>query len=155
MPTRLDAPPPVIDGLTDDGGGSEWVHLIKARHDIDAHLLEGRLRAAGVEARKIKDRGDPGAWLYGGSNPWAPVNILVRKMQLEDARIVLAEISIAGPSVDELRRAAPYKPPTIAWWAIAIALGLGLTGVALARTSEATGRCELPLLCGESAPATP
>jgi Putative prokaryotic signal transducing protein len=129
MGTKLDLPPP--PSLTKGGGGgSGWVELASARDDIDAHLLEGRLHEAGIETRAIKDRRAPGAWLYGGSNPWAPVTIFVRRFQLENARLVLAEISFMAPNPGVDRR----PPPRIAMkWVLALGLGALLTLAVLAQ----------------------
>ena len=152
MRSRLDLPPPVVDDFVDDdGGGSEWVHLIKARHDIDAHLLEGRLQEVGIESRKLKDRGAPGAWLYGGSNPWAPVSILVRRLQLEDARLVLAEISFDAPAAAEDRATGGTRSPfPVLWWATALALGVVFIFLALAEIARANVVCQVPRPCQES-----
>ncbi len=89
MPTRLQAPPPPAGTRSGGGGGSGWIQLVKAADDIEAHLLAGRLAEAGIEVQTLPDRAAPGAWLYGGSNPWAPVRVLVRRRQLEEARLVL------------------------------------------------------------------
>ena len=78
----------------DDGGDSSWIRLTSAANDIDAHLVGGRLEAAGVQCRFVKETRDLAAWLYGGSNPWAPVNVMVRRFDLEPARRVLAEIAL-------------------------------------------------------------
>lgn len=142
--------PPPTDRDDSGGGGSNWVRLLTAANDIEAHLVSGRLSEAGVEARVVKDRSAPGAWLYGGSNPWAPVTIMVRQLQLTDARLVMAEVSFAGPSA-----ARTARPGTDGWrrplvfWSFALGLGLLLTSVALARTGGAIDRCELPLLCAD------
>ena len=134
--------------------------MSRAQNDIEAHLLTGRLHEAGVETRRLKDRSAPGAWLHGGSNPWAPVAIFVKKLQLEEARLVLAEISWSQPPVDPSEaRAQVHSParPTrafaVAWWVGAIALGLLFTSIALARTGEVLRSCELPLVCGLEEPA--
>jgi hypothetical protein len=151
MAMRVDAPPPSIEAMR-DGGGSGWVSLIVAHDDIDAALLSGRLAEAGVESRLVKDRSGPGAWLYGGSDPWAPVTVMVRKYQLEDARIVLAEVAMAGPEAARVR--GPNVGTSMKWWLVALGLGILLTGLALARTADAIESntlrsCELPLLCGQ------
>jgi hypothetical protein len=141
------SPPP---GVVEEGGGFGWTELTRARDDIDAHLLVGRLEEAGIETYTIKDRTQLGAWMYGGSDPWAPVAVLVRRIQLEDARLVLAEISFQGPSAapaDE-DRGGSGRSGALVWWALALALGLLLTGIALSRTAAVVGVCELPLLCG-------
>lgn len=143
-------PDPADDG---GGGGSPWVTLLTAANDIEAHLLAGRLGEAGVEVEVVKDRSAPGAWLYGGSNPWAPVLVLVRRLQLDDARIVLAEISFCapdatGPQGSMHRR--DWRTPVM-WWALALGLGLLMTGVALGRTEAALHRCDLPLVCSGTA----
>lgn len=151
--------PPVVEP---GGGGTGWVELTQAGDDIEAHLLSGRLMEAGVETKWLKDRSAPGAWLHGGSNPWAPVTIYVKKLQLDDARLVLAEISWAQPTIDPVA-AHTHDPTTassstryaVAWWVTAIALGLLFTSIALARTSAVLRSCDLPLVCGsgESSPA--
>lgn len=137
--------------------------MIRAGDDIEAHLLSGRLTEAGVETSWLKDRSAPGAWLHGGSNPWAPVIIFVKKLQLDDARLVLAEISWAQPTIDPVADhssgdadASSSKRYAVAWWVTAIALGLLFTSIALARTSAVLRSCDLPLVCASgdsSAPA--
>lgn len=124
---------------------------MKAPNDIEAHLVAGRVTAAGVEARVVKDRSAPGAWLYGGANPWAPATILVRKMQLTDARIALAEASFEAPAATSDSRRHPSEPDwktPVLWWSLALGLGILMTGVALSRTPAVMDRCELPLVCG-------
>ena len=150
-----DGPPPLLDGP--GGGGARWVELITAQDDIEAHLLTGRLGEAGIETRTVKDRSGP-AWLHGGSNPWAPVSVLVKRIQLEDARLVLVEISWGQPAVDP-EALAPASPAgtrgALVWWAAAILLGVTFTSVALARTADVLEGCSIPLICGgptESAP---
>lgn len=131
------------------GGGSRWVQLFRARNDIDAHLLVGRLEESGIEASTFKDRSSPGAWLYGGSNPWDPVIVMVRQLQLQDARVVLAEIAYENPPL-EPRSQGGRARSSVLWWTLALTLGIGLTGVALARTPQAINdHCDLPLLCTE------
>lgn len=151
-PRGAQSPPPTAAGRS-GGGGSGWVTLLTAANDIEAHLLAGRLGEAGVDVAVLKDRSAPGAWLYGGSNPWAPVIVLVRKLQLEDARLVLAEISFQAPPAERATGVAgrwSWKIPVM-WWSLALGLGLLLTGAALARTEAALGRCDLPLVCSDAA----
>jgi hypothetical protein len=144
-------PPPA--SVWKGGGGSGWVELIRARGDIDAHLLVGRLVEAGVETRTVTDRSAPWTWMHAGSNPWAPVAILVRKFQLDDARVVLAEISYDLPAATPVREAPPtsrWKGPLM-WWAIALALGAIFTGIALVQTVSLMDRCD-GASCAEGAP---
>ena len=152
MPTKVDLPPPLVDVIPDDGGGSDWVHLITARHDIDANLLEGRLREAGIDSHQLKDRNAPGAWLYGGSNPWAPVNIFVQRLQLDDARLLLAEISLDGPNAEELAALSAQRRRSfpIMWWVTAVLLGIVLTVLALNQLARSTTFCQIPALCDTS-----
>lgn len=145
----IDLPPVEVDDHR--GGGARWVELTKAADDIDAHLLIGRLQEAGIETRTVKDRSAPGAWLYGGSNPWAPVAILVRKFELDPARIVLAELAYESPAVE------PQRPSTrtgsrraaLLWWVTAIVLGVTFTALIVAQAARATPGCQLPILCEE------
>jgi hypothetical protein len=129
------------------------VCLLRAPNDIEAHLLIGRLGEAGVEARLLRDRGAPGTWLYGGSNPWAPVSVMVRQRQLEDARMVLAEVSFEAPDHEPDATAggpgSDWRVPVV-WWATALTLGLLVTGAALAQVADATfARCHVPILCND------
>ena len=157
MPVKIDAPPlpPALE--EERGGGSEWIELVKTPNDIEAHLLTGRLSEAGVETRTVKDRSGPGAWLLGGSDPWAPVTILVPRLQHEDARIVMAEISLEGPPA---QRRPVLSPPqarrrAAVWWLSALILGILFTSIALLRTGTALGSCGIPIICGESADTSP
>ncbi len=145
-------PPPLDPEDGGGGGGSGWVRLLRAPNDIEGHLLAGRLHEAGVEARIVREKGAPSAWLYGASKPWAPVVVMVRRRQLEDARIVLAEVSFEAP--DHVREvavddAADWRVPLV-WWATAIALGVLVTGAALAQVADAVfARCRVPIFCDE------
>ncbi len=151
MPTVVDLPPPdLYDENAGGRGGSGWVVLIKARHDIDAHLLAGRLAEAGIETRTMKDVSAPGAWMYAGSNPWAPVSVLVRKLDLDDARLVLAEISYEAPSVDRLVAQATDRQGSfpVVWWVTAVLLGAALSVLILSQVTRwNASMCQLPALC--------
>ncbi|HEX3327154.1 MAG TPA: hypothetical protein VHV50_09170 [Actinomycetota bacterium] len=127
----LDLPPPPIE---ERGGDSEWTQLTRAQGDIDAHLLVGRLNEGGVETRSVKDRQAMGSWIYAGSNPWAPVTIFVRRFQLDDARLILMEISLQtdGQGFGGQRRGRASLSPVL-WWATALALGVLFTALAVAQ----------------------
>lgn len=130
------APPPLAD---EDfgGGGSGWIALVRADNDIQAHLLAGRLEGSGIETRLMADRSVSAAWLFGGSNPWDPVAVMVRRIQYEDARIVLAEISMDAPAAAPKSGPAGRSPRRpLVWWALALALGLLLTGLSLSATAN-------------------
>jgi hypothetical protein len=142
-------PPTATERGGGEGGGSGWVHLTRARDDIDAHLLVGRLTQGGIETRTIVDRSAPGAWLHGGANPWAPVNIFVRRLQLEDARLVLAEISYDAPSAGKPERPPGRRLATI-WWATAIGLGIVLSMVALGQVLQTEPLCRALPFCEET-----
>ena len=146
---NIDLPPVVEEGRS--GGGARWVELVKAADDIDAHLLIGRLQEALIETRTVKDRTAPGAWLYGGSNPWAPVVILVRSFELEQARIVLAEVAYESPAVEPTRVPQPVsrRRAALLWWATAVVLGVTFTALIAAQAIRATPGCQLPILCQE------
>lgn len=150
-PARGSGPPPPARNVDGHGGGSRWVELLVAANDIEAHLISGRLAEAGVEVRVLKDRSAPGAWLYGGSNPWAPVRILVRELQLVDARIVMAEVSFDAPPAHDgaIDPPSSHRSRPLVWWSLALGLGMLFTSVALARTAAVIDRCDLPLLCGD------
>jgi hypothetical protein len=145
MGTKVGAPAPPVR-IEGGGGGWEWVELIRARNDIDAHLLDGRLAGAGIETRWVKDRLAPGAWAYGGSNPWAPVSIMVRRIQFEDARIVLAEISLDAPAMKTPANAVPPRLSRL-WWLTALGLGALLSMIVLLQVAESLPLCRALPFC--------
>jgi Putative prokaryotic signal transducing protein len=156
MPTTIDAPPlpPILEEAR--GGGGEWIELVKVENDIEAHLLTGRLEEAGVDTRTVKDRTAPGAWLYGGSNPWAPVAILVHRLQLQDARLVMAEVSLQAPAAVQVPPSRPQvRRRALLWWVAAILLGLIFTALALMRTDAALDSCQERRACTEGTESSP
>lgn len=150
MSTIIEAPPPVVSAGGSGGGGSGWVELTVAKHDIDAHLLAGRLEEAGIEVSMVKDKTSP-AWLFGGSNPRAPVTLLVRRFQLESARLALAEIAFEAPAATPV--SSPAEAPRrarlwpILWWAAALALGAFFSTIGLAQTARSLHGCKVPVIC--------
>ena len=130
------------------GGGSGWAVLARARDDIDAQLLVGLLAESGIETRVVKDPRAPGAWLYGGSNPWAPSAVMVRAIQLEDARFVLVEISFDAPAVEPTFEAPPSgRRHSLTWWLTAVGLGAIMTALALAAPEGAGHECRSASSC--------
>ena len=125
---------------------------MRASDDIDAHLLTGRLTDAGVETTTIKERNRPGAWTYGGSDPWAPVTILVRKFQLDEARLVLAEVAFDAPAVDPAECASSGGRGNWAvWWGIALTLGIAFSALGLAQAKQDMDElCRTKLVCSDS-----
>jgi hypothetical protein len=152
MSVRLEPPssPPTVDDEANGGGGRDWVELFKAANDIEAALLIGKLADRAIESRTVKDRSQPNSWLYGGSNPWAPVLVYVRRLQLVDARIVLAEISLANEDAAAPTNVRTSRRVPRMWWATALALGLALSALALLQIAEQERFCQLPVLCGDS-----
>ena len=143
MQAVIDRPPPPAPARDDRGGnGGRWVHLFRARGDIEAHLLSGRLGSAGIETSFLRSGGSL-AWLHNGADPRAPVDVLVKKHQLEEARLVMAEIAFEQPTLERTELGSQWRTALV-WWSAALALGLGLTGIALARTSQ-------QINCAESA----
>lgn len=145
------APPPPSGLAPRGGGGRGWVVLLRARDDIEAHLVSGCLAEAGIETRLVKDRAAPGAWLHGGHNPWAPAVVLVRRCQLDDARLVLAEADLEAPAPP----AGAARRAGLVWWSVALALGVVLSLLALVQVARGPSACQLPVLCSASAVPTP
>lgn len=95
-----------------------WERLTTANDDIDAQLLVGLLDEAGIETRLVKDRSGYGDYLFGGSNPHAPVSIHVRASQLADARAAVADVaSTSEPGAAE-------EVTSRSNWPTAIAVGI-------------------------------
>jgi len=149
MPTRTDLPNPPVRLGGDSGGDSGWVQLVTTRGDIDAHLLAGCLNEAGIETRTIKDHSGP-TWLHGGSDPWGPVALWVKRSQYEESRIVLAELAYDAPAA--VKDAGPLGWSPTTWWIAAISLGLLLTGIGFARSAEYVDRCGFTINCPQPEP---
>jgi hypothetical protein len=151
IPNLTDPPADPFEG---SGGGSGWMRLTIASNDIEAHLVTGRLLEAGIESTTVKDRTGHGTWMYGGSNPWAPVTILVRRLQLEDAQLVLAEVAFEAPAAPARRTNVnrSWWGPVL-WWTAAIALGVLFTALGWVRANETIESCERPAGC--ESPARP
>ena len=132
------------------GGGSDWVELLTAANEIDAHLLVGRLTEDGVATKTIVDRTTPGAWLFGGSHPWAPVTVFVRRFQLDDARIVLAEIAV-GLDPPTAEGGGGRKGFGLLWWSLALVLGALFTLLGVAQSADRLERCRATGDCGVEA----
>jgi hypothetical protein len=126
------------------------VVLTRANNDIEAHLLMGRLTQAGIECNSVKERGASASWVHGGSDPWAPVAIMVRGHQLDDARIVLAEVAMEAPPADPSGHHVPgdrsWKGPLL-WWVLALGLGVLLSALSYAGTAAEVERCRRDPVC--------
>ncbi|HEX2196139.1 MAG TPA: hypothetical protein VHJ76_04360, partial [Actinomycetota bacterium] len=100
-----------------------------------------------IETRTIKYHSGP-TWIHGGSDPWGPVALWVKRSQYEDSRIVLAEVSFEAPDhVRDAPVARGWRVPFV-WWATALGLGALVTGAALADVANAVfARCRVPIFC--------
>jgi hypothetical protein len=149
MRTGTDLPsPPLEQRKGDPGGGSEWVELVIARDDIDAHLVSGLLTNAGIESMHVHDVRAP-VWLYGGADPNSPVRVMVRRPYLEDARIVLAEQALEGPAYRP-KSSDPTPSParrSALWLTTAITLGAILGALIFVQLARPIIACQLPVLC--------
>jgi hypothetical protein len=67
-----------------------WAEILEAGDDIEAQLVLGTLREAGIEAQSLKTNSGPGAWLTGTQVPWTPVAILVPVERAAEARELLS-----------------------------------------------------------------
>jgi hypothetical protein len=67
-----------------------WAEIVDARDDIEAQLVLGTLREAGIEAQSLKTNSGPGAWLTGTQVQWSPVAILVPVELAAEARELLS-----------------------------------------------------------------
>ena len=144
---RPDGP---LDGdVGNRGGGRGWVTLTRAPNDIEAHLLMGRLFEAGVETSGVKERNTSPSWAYGGSNPWAPVLVMVRRYQLDEARMVLAEVAYDAPAARHIEPPDPvqHRRRALVWWALAVSLGLLFTALSYVQTAKDAERCRNDPAC--------
>ena len=66
--------------------------VVPARGEIEAELIVGRLRDAGLDARVVRDgKQSPGAWMHAGHDPIEPMTVVVPEDEVEAARGVLSE----------------------------------------------------------------
>lgn len=157
MRTGTDLPSPPLEAEKDgSGGGWEWVELVIARDDIDAHLVSGLLTNAGIESMHVHDVRAP-VWLYGGADPHSPVRVMVQRLYVDDARIVLAEQALDAEAYDPtaapapgIRQDAPSRR-SVLWMTTALVLGTIMAALILLQLARPIIPCQLPILC--SAPA--
>lgn len=127
------------------GGGSGWVVLTEVANDIEAHLIGGRLESGGIEHAAVRP---PATWVAAGHDPWAPVVIMVRRIQVEDAQLVLAEIAFDAPCAVPLPPGSrsSWKGPVL-WWAAALGLGLFFSALSYTGAKETADRCRQNASC--------
>jgi hypothetical protein len=79
-----------------------WVEILDAGDDIEAQLVLGTLREAGIEAQSLKTNSGAGAWLTGTQVPWSPVAILVPVERAAEARELLSVDEVGGSRTGEV-----------------------------------------------------
>jgi Putative prokaryotic signal transducing protein len=87
-----------------------WVEITDARDDIEAQLILGTLRDAGIEAQSLKTNTAPGAWLTGTQVPWSPAAILAPEEQAAEARELL---SLEGDGGLRSRESVDHAPEPV------------------------------------------
>ena len=66
--------------------------VVTAHGEIEAELIVGRLRDAGLDARVVRDgKQSPGAWMHAGHDPMEPMTVVVPEDEVEGARDVLEQ----------------------------------------------------------------
>jgi hypothetical protein len=77
---------------------------------------------------------------------------MVRPLQLEDARLVLAEISYDAPAVEPSVARTPKKGwrLPVVWWVTALILGVLLSFLALLQVAQSFPACKALPFCSES-----
>ena len=80
---------------------------------------------------------------------------MVRAVQFEDARLVLAEISLAGPDAGQRAERPIGLGAAFFWGAVAVILGVILTVIALMQVASLASVCDAGPGCDRpySAPA--
>jgi hypothetical protein len=78
-------------------GGPRWVELVRLRRRPEVRRLLQRLRASGIETRTTSGS------VLGPQRQTLPATVvLVPRVEIEDARFVLVQISFEGPSTAEI-----------------------------------------------------
>jgi hypothetical protein len=111
-----------------------WVVLLVAADDIDAQLVAGRLAEDDIPSFLDKDRTGYGDYLLGGSNPHAPVTVLVPEEHLAEALELVSggEQEREGEFPDEPgdveilaeRSTAFGVLRTLRWWVAVLVIGV-------------------------------
>jgi hypothetical protein len=101
----------------------EWALVFSARDDVEAHLVAGRLRDAGIEPLLRRSTSGIGDYLLAGANPRAPVDILVSEDDVVRARRELAGLDIHYDVPDPEGEPALswFRLPTVRWAMAAVA----------------------------------
>jgi hypothetical protein len=78
-------------------GGPRWAELVRLRRRPEIRRLLQRLRASGIETRITSGS------ILGRQRQTLPATVvLVPRVEIEDARFVLLQISFEGPSTAEI-----------------------------------------------------
>jgi hypothetical protein len=124
-----------------------WVEITGAGDDIEAQLVLGTLRDAGIEAQSLKTNTGAGAWLTGTQVPWTPVAILVPVERAAEAREILSVGDNGRMSADSVHNAVQPRPIAAprrsgrAWlvWLVAVILLLAFTAALLTDMRDLIG----------------
>ena len=124
-----------------------WVEIADAGDDVEAELILGTLRDAGIEAQSLKTNTGPGAWLTGTQVSWTPSAILVRVERASEARELLSGINGRIQSEEPVHDAVQPRPIAAprrrgrAWlvWLVAVILLLAFTAALLTDMRDLIG----------------
>jgi hypothetical protein len=125
-----------------------WIEITDAGNDIEAQLILGTLREAGIEAQSLKTNTGAGAWLTGTQVPWTPLAILVPVERAAEARELLSVAKHgrmqSAESVNHARQPVPRAAPRRrgkAWlaWLVAVILLLAFTASLLTDMRDLIG----------------
>ena len=122
-----------------------WISVATAANEYQAHLIRGALEDEGIKVVLEAFATGAGAYLHAGSDPTAPVRMLVPRDQEDEAKGVLvaldAEVGTVEPDLPaevddvpndvfaERRAGTPMKLLVLAAVVVATIVGLAISGI--------------------------
>ena len=122
-----------------------WISVATAANEYQAHLIRGALEDEGIKVVLEAFATGAGAYLHAGSDPTAPVRILVPRDSEDEANGVLvaldAEVGTVEPDLPreaedvpndvfaERRAGTPLKLLVVAAVVVATIVGLAISGI--------------------------